>query len=352
MAVRELSKILAQYIPRRGNTSALAVSRDYLEALKQGSIEYISQGLMRRFMDNYEIPVEEFNSLVTELEAGYDPREDPDQALLHTFEQGARYSQAINRRVRLEEYITKQKMVDILRSDEHTITVPGKLSLAVHNLANYFALTSPQLAGLFGTSDEIPLLTEQGHSLRPEEFLHVGGEEGNRLYTVNKEFLPGIVKRLYTDDTIWKPRYIDSEETFSGKRERPVSLNHNQIIIEFNKPLSKEAKDALDNDVIQKSLFANIIHGYGNIWLSQYVWMDGDAEREGRLPFTRPRAIFSWQDEQTLRMNVYPFKIMTPWTETSYNQYRPTVEQMQFMNRITYRSSHPEGQKNKILRTG
>ncbi|MGM5481102.1 MAG: hypothetical protein ACQESE_01685 [Nanobdellota archaeon] len=342
MVLRSLSVILENYIPRNGNISALKTSRKYLDALKEGTIDHISRGLMNRLIETYDIPPDEFYSLLTRDETGYDPADDPDQELLHTFEQGARFSKPLDREVAINDYLTKENMVDILRMNEHTILVPGKLSRAVYNFANYFAQIYPLYAKLTGTLDEFPIVNEHGQSIAPTDFVKIEGHERDRTISLYSEDLPRTVSRLYTRNDLWKRRYEENPETISGYKERSVATNYNEFIIEFKKPLSQRVIDDVERDIYADSLFTTIQQGYGNVWLTQNMWMSGYSRDGNQKPWRNNRPIFVFDDQSSLRMRLYPFQVATPWIGSSFDQYRPTVDQMQLLNRLVYRINHPE----------
>ncbi|MGM5480242.1 MAG: hypothetical protein ACQESC_02170 [Nanobdellota archaeon] len=344
MTAKPLSKLIEQELPRNGDTKKLGLTREYLNALKEGKITAVSREVLIRLQQEYNLQSQALSSIEQSGKVG-NPFEDKDQGLLNFFEQGAKYNHEINKEINRRDSISKEDMKSILQYNAHKIIVPGTLPLAVFNLANVFPTEGPQQFSLFDTADEFPILTKERNSLRVDEFVEQNIEKtGIKTYTVNEEFLPHYIKRMYTDSELWKRKYNDNSEGFFKNTERSVGEYNNKVIIEFKNPLPKKMIKSVNKDIVTDPSFSTLKTGYGNVWIAEQLWASDHSQDGQEKMFTGTRPIVSFQDESSLKITYYPFHVLSPWTGSTFDEYRPTVNTMRVLNRMSYRMHHHDNE--------
>lgn len=351
---RQLNDVISSSSPNKGELENLKISRTYFEALQSGAIPSVSKGLAHRLSEVYDIPEQQFNSLIAYGDFPYKVFHDPDQNLFFTMEQGSRFSPSLNNSIRQQmnvftnstkslerlsddgqQYIDKKMMVDLLNNNPSSFEVPGAMPLLLRNIAAYFA-KSPEAHGLTDNEDEFIIWSKDGYVHDKSDFMTVsdsgaGGRNGNKEFSVNENFFSGFFERIYTDRALWR-RYYERGS---------VSEQYNTVRFKLTYNIAERLKKSIAFDIRNDTLFSTVEEGEHD-WLLQNVY-SGAFPRDGEPSFySGERPILTLDnDSRELGVRFYPFQLSSQPVAPTLDTPAPTIEQQLLFKRMYYRMTHP-----------
>ncbi len=310
---------LENILPRGGNTKILDISKEYILLIKEGYIPAISENLIGKLKQHYNINIfNDNNEIQPILRAAEELSKNP------------KFTNSIGSKLTIEELYEK------VISFYPTIQIKGKLSTIMLNFSAYFniinqndELKNEQRANI--NSDiaiKNPFVFLDNKFINPDDFITVNKtNDKNKInvYSVNEEYLPKNISRIYTDDNRWKKVYV-------GKNYSNLGKENNWVIIEYKKNINNlQLNKFMDEIRSNDPHWLGINPGYDKVLLKEQIYSSAPKGKN----YSGDRIALAFDNQNKIGVNFFQLRSMLQaMTAEGGMVHHPLIKELQALNKM------------------